>query len=89
MSRSSTLDRKELNPYASKTNALLDDFSSSLFSDKIKLGISCELSAHNSHEIPSFILSEKKEKKKKKRIFFATLKLGALRVKHCKWAFKH
>ena len=35
------------------------------------------------HEIPSFIFSEKL------RIFYATLMFGAIRVKHCKWVFKH
>ena len=49
------------------------------FTEKFKLGISCELSdlADNkkkSHEMPSSIIS-------------ATLMLGALRVQHCKWAF--
>ena len=59
------------------------------FSEKIKLGISFELSAQivclvdNSHEMPSFTFSEKK------RILYAIRMLGALRVKHCKWAFKY
>ena len=52
------------------------------FSEKKKLGIRCELS-DNSHQMPSFIFSEKI------RIMYATLMLTVLRVKHCKLAFKH
>ena len=45
------------------------------------IAISCELS--NLHEMPNFIFSQTI------RILYATLMLGALRLKHRKWSFKY